>query len=153
MNPTGQPFHPQLGGAPPPAGPTAKDQLNLPGILFIVFGALGVLFGVYGLISSGASNEQLDQLLRDPNLPPALKSFFTTMAGPGAKVTNLLGMLLSGLVAFGGVQMRQLKGYGLVVASCVVAMIPCGNCCCVTLPIAVWALTIITKPEVKAQFT
>lgn len=155
MNPSGQPFPSQFGGAPPPpgAGGGAREALNVPGILFMVFGGLSVLYGIYGLVSGGASSEQMSQMLSDPNLPPAAKDFIRAMAGPGAKVLGLLGMTMSGLLIFGGMQMRNLKSYGVAIAACVVGMLPCTGCCCITLPLGIWTLTILMRPEIKSSFT
>jgi len=148
-NPTGQPF-----GAPPqgPPPPNARDALNVPGILFIVIGGIGVLFALMGLLSSGANREQLMQVMNDPNLPPQAKDLIVKFSSMG-KVFNLLALLFDGLVIFGGIQMRKLKMYPLAVATAFVAMIPCQCVCCLGIPVGIWALTILFKPEVRAQFT
>lgn len=154
MNPSGQPFSPQFGGAPPPPGSGgASEALNVPGILFMVFGSLNILFGLYGLLAGGVNQEQMAQLLSDPNLPQGAKDAIGTLLGPGTKLIGLVGMVLSGLMVFGGMQMRNLKGYGFALTACVLGILPCTNCCCVTLPIGVWALTILTKPDIKAAFS
>lgn len=156
MNPSGQPFGgpgPQF-GAPPPSGGNARELLNVPSILIIVMGAIGILFGLYGMVSSGANSEQLGQLLNDPNLPPAFKKAMTMTTGPMSKVSNLIGMLLDVLMIFGAVQMRNLKMYPLAIAATVISMLPCGGCCClIGLPVGIWALVTLMKPEVKAQFS
>ena len=131
----------------------AREALNVPGMLFIVFGSLSILYGIYGLVGGGANAAQLNQALNDPNLPPAAKDFIRMLAGPGAKVIGLNGMSMSGLMVFAGVQMRNLKNYGLAIAACVIGMLPCTGCCCVTLPIAIWTLTILTRPEIKSSFS
>lgn len=129
-------------------------MLNVPSILLMVMGAIGVLFGLYGLVAGGASNEQLAQLLKDPNMPPALKQMMSMGTGPMSKVSNLVGMLLDVVMIFGAVQMRNLKMYPLAIASTVIAMLPCAGCCCLFgLPIGIWAIVLLLKPEVKAQFS
>jgi hypothetical protein len=157
MNPSGQPFPSQFGGAPPPSGSGggggAREALNVPGILFIVFGALNILFGLVGLVGGGANQAALAKMLNDPNFPAQAKEAISFMAGAGSKIFGLLGLAMSGLMVFGGVQMRNLKGYGVAMAACVIGMLPCTNCCCVTLPIGIWALTILTKPEIKSSFS
>jgi type IV secretory pathway VirB2 component (pilin) len=155
MNPSGQPFPNQFGGAPPPpgAGGGAREALNVPGILFIVFGSLSILYGLYGLVGGGANEAQLNQALSDPNLPPAAKDFIRMLAGPGAKVLNLIAAAMAGLMVFGGVQMRSLKSYPVAIAACVIGMLPCTSCCCVTIPISIWALTILMRPEIKSSFS
>jgi hypothetical protein len=33
-------------------------------------------------------------------------------------------------------------------------MLPCGSCCCIiTMPIGIWALVTLMKPEIKNAFT
>jgi hypothetical protein len=154
MNPSGQPFNPQF-GAPPPGGGGggAREALNVPSILLLVFGALGVLGALYGLVAGGANQAQVAQLMNDPNLPPEAKKALEALLGPGSKLLNLLGLAIAGTMAFGALQMRNLKSYPLAVTACVLGMLPCTNCCCVTLPIGIWALTVLMKPEVKASFT
>ncbi|MFO0596465.1 MAG: hypothetical protein U0228_14205 [Myxococcaceae bacterium] len=162
MNPTGQPFNPNPGGMPPPAGSSsAQQELNVPGLLLMIFGALSALMAVWGLISSflmsGESNAMLSKMMDDPNFPPAAKQMVATMMGSGGKavilIVSLIRMAVSGLLVFGGFQMRNLKGYGLAMATAAIALLPCNGCCCVTLPVGIWALVTLMKPEVKSQFT
>lgn len=59
------------------------------------------------------------------------------------------------LIAFiGAFRMRQLKSYGLAMASAIIAMVPCTTymCCLLMLPMGIWALTVLLKPEVKSAF-
>ena len=125
----------------------------MPSLLLIIFGSLNVLFGLYGLVAGGMNKAQMAQLLNDPNMPQQAKDMIAMMAGAGSKVIGLLGLVISGLMVFGGVQMRNLKSYGLAMAACIVGILPCTNCCCVTLPIGIWALTILMKPEIKSAFS
>lgn len=162
MNPSGQPFPSQF-GAPPPTGGTggggAREAMNVPGILFIVFGSIGVLFALSSLVTGGGDMSQLNQALNDPNLPPEARDFLRALAkglsGPAPKVLNLISAVMSAVMVFGGVQMRNLKNYGLAMATCIIGIIPmCGGCsCCVTLPLGIWVLTILMRPEIKASFT
>lgn len=162
MNPSGQPFPNQFGGAPPPPGTGgAAEALNVPGILFIVFGAFGILSALSGLVRGGGEADMaaFNQALNDPNFPQELKELFRGLmkffAGPGAKGLNVIAALMSGVMVFGGVQMRQLKNYGLAIATCIIGIMPmCGGCCCcITLPLGVWTLTILMRPEIKSAFT
>lgn len=62
---------------------------------------------------------------------------------------------LMALIAFiGAFRMRQLKSYGLAMASTIIAMVPCTTymCCLLMLPMGIWALTVLLKPEVKSAF-
>lgn len=143
---------------PPPSDP-AREALNVPGILMMVFGGLMILSSLFGLVSSAltgnANQDALRPLMDDPNIPANLKQMLATMTGPGAKLINLLSMALSGFMAFGGFQMRNLKNYPLCMAACIVAMLPCtSSCCCIfTMPVGIWALVTMMKPEIKNAFT
>jgi hypothetical protein len=159
MNPSGQPFPNQYGGAPPPPGGGGPaEALNVPGILFIVFGAFGVLSALLGVVR-GADMTAFNQALSDPNLPPEAKDIMRMLggylSGPAPKVMNLISAIMSGLMVFGGVQMRQLKNYGLAIATCIIGIMPiCGGCCCcITMPLGIWTLTILMRPEIKSAFT
>jgi hypothetical protein len=48
---------------------------------------------------------------------------------------------------------EDLKSYGLAMTSSILAMIPCHVCCMVGLPIGIWALIVLLKPEVKSAFS
>jgi hypothetical protein len=38
-------------------------------------------------------------------------------------------------------------------AASIIAIIPCfGPCCCLGIPVGIWALVVINKPEVKSAF-
>ncbi len=141
---------------PPPNDP-AREALNVPSLLFMVFGGISVLYAIFALLSSvlqGDTSAQLQPLLDNPDLPPAAKKLVATMVGPGAKMINLLSMGLAAFIAYAGFQMRNLKSYGVAVAGSIVMMLPCGSCCCfITMPIGIWALVTLMKPEIKNAFT
>lgn len=151
MNPTGQPFSPQPGGTPHPGA--AKDAVNVPSLLLLIFGAIGILWALVSMLGSGANMAQMEQAMNDPNFPEGAKAALRFVAGPGAKLINLFAIAILAAMTFGAWQMRNLKSYGLAVTACVLGMLPCSGCCCVTLPIGIWALMTLMKPEVKAAFS
>ena len=155
MNPSGQPFPSQFGGAPPPPGQggPAREALNVPGILFMVAGGLVVLYSLMNVLSSGMNQAQLQKLMSDPNFPNEAKELIRTLAGPLTKVFSLFAAAVGGLLIFGGYQMRLLKGYGIAMAACIIGLLPCTSCCCLTLPLGIWTLTILTRPEIKSSFS
>jgi hypothetical protein len=76
----------------------------------------------------------------------------TIINGAGGIISGILGFLFGFVIAFGGMKMRQLRGYGVAMAGAVLAMLPCTCCCIVGLPVGIWALIVLMKPEVKAAF-
>jgi hypothetical protein len=152
MNPTGQPF----GGAPmspPPQGAGgARDALNAPGILLIVLGAIGVLMALVSLLPFGSQEAQLAAMLDNPDLPSAWKELIPRLTGL-SRLSSLVSMAVYGVVIAGGVQLRNLKSYPLAVAACFAAMLPCQCACCFGIPVGIWTLIVLFKPEVRAQFS
>jgi len=64
-------------------------------------------------------------------------------------ITLLIGILM----LFAGVKMRRLESYGLCMTASILAMIPCLSCCFLAgLPVGIWALVVLSKPEVKDFF-
>ena len=64
-----------------------------------------------------------------------------------------ISLACSALVFLGGTKMKQLQSYGLAVAASIVSILPCNGCCCVGLPIGVWALMILLTADVKLAFS
>ncbi|HEX5754319.1 MAG TPA: hypothetical protein VFZ09_49510 [Archangium sp.] len=156
---------------PAAAGPgpdkALRDAVNIPGYLLMATGALVVLFWLISLLTSvlgGGSPVQLTELppefYSDPNLAPYRAFLERLMAaqaqGPsvGEILYSLLGVGLGGLIAFGGLQMTKFRMYGVALAASIVAMVPCFSCCCcaIGVPVGIWALVVLSRPEVKAAF-
>lgn len=145
-NPAAPPAGAPLGGA------NAQDALNIPSILLIIAGALGALFALLGMVSAGTGSMN-SMLQGDPQLARQLGPLLKASMGPMAVVLGLLRLAMSGVITFGAIKMRSLQGYGLSMAAAIISIIPCNACCCITLPVGIWALVILMKPEVKASFT
>ena len=131
-----------------PPQPDIKSHVQGPGIALLVLGILVTLTAAANLVShvvasgtQSTGNPQIDQILR-------------SMQGPIGVIAAIAQIAIGGLITFGGVRLRQARSYGLVVASTILAMIPCtsGCCCLAGLPIGIWVLVVIMKPEVKAGF-
>ncbi|MFO0596464.1 MAG: hypothetical protein U0228_14200 [Myxococcaceae bacterium] len=159
MNPTGQPFNPML-GPPPPGMNQVRDEVNVPGLLLIVLGALTVLSAMFGLVMTLLLvKDQPDSapLISDPSVPPALKELLRLTSGASGKVfnifQNLLGAVFGATMVLGGFQMRNLRTWGLALTGAIVAMMPCSCCCVLGLPLGIWSIVVLIKPEVKASFT
>jgi hypothetical protein len=81
-------------------------------------------------------------------------------AGPNGDPAYLIGEVIGGglglifaiLILTGGIRMKQLQSHSLAVTAAVIALLPCGNCCIIGLPIGIWALVVLNRPEVKEAF-
>ena len=58
------------------------------------------------------------------------------------------------LIAFGGMKMRQLTGFGWALTGSILSIIPFTNmCCCAGLPIGLWALVVLFGSDVRLAFS
>jgi len=75
------------------------------------------------------------------------------MATSGNVIFILFGMALCVLVFFGGMKMMNMQSWGLALAASIVALIPCTSpCCCLGLPIGIWAIIVLMDSAVKDAF-
>jgi hypothetical protein len=88
-------------------------------------------------------------------MDPEIARMMQIFAGPAAIiVSTIIGVAVSGLILYGGMQMKKLQSQGLVMGSAIAAMIPCVSpCCFVGIPVGIWALVVLNKPEVKSHFS
>jgi hypothetical protein len=134
------------------------NALNLvsgPATGLLVVGILCALASLSGMVSNllgigmGAAGAA-----PPPNMPPQFTQYMHLMSGGVGLVINIIALALSGLYIFASVKMRKLESYGLVMTATILSMLPCtSSCCCVGLPIGIWILVVLSKPEVKSAFS
>lgn len=99
------------------------------------------------------SNPQFQELARkDPQMAETVLKIMHALTGPLFMVGNLLVIALCGFAIFGALKMRNLQSHGLAVGAAIVSLIPCTGCYCLGIPVGIWALSVLMKPEVKGQF-
>jgi hypothetical protein len=147
---------PEFAGAPrPEAGvtvvpapePGAAERVNGPAIGLIVTAVLGAIMQVVSLIANLAGESIMAQRgMRN-------EAWANVFSGTVGAVSSVIGILLSVLILMGALKMKKLESYGLAIAASIVAMIPClSPCCLLGLPIGIWALVVLNKPEIKSAF-
>jgi hypothetical protein len=135
--------------ARPPAS-VGTQTVQVPGIFLIVAGALGAMANSLNLLShvlgwaifqtQSSGNPELDNVVR-------------VMSGSLGLLFYGFALALNILVIVGGWRMTRLSNYGWCVAAAVVAVVPClSPCCCLGIPPGIWALIVLSRPEVKAAF-
>jgi hypothetical protein len=66
---------------------------------------------------------------------------------------GIIAILMGAVILLGGLKMMKLESFGVAMTASILAMIPClSPCCVIGLPIGIWALVILSKPEVKSAF-
>ena len=78
--------------------------------------------------------------------------FINMFSGAASLVGLFFNIALYGFLFFSATKMRKLENWGLSLAGAIAAMVPCHICCVLGLPIGIWALVILFKPEVQAAF-
>lgn len=136
---------------PPPAASNARDAVALPSVLVLLSGALGTLYGLSTLLFQGPINAWLmHRLAQDPRFADALKT--VPADGGRSYFWPVFTLALSGLAIAGALKMRNLQSFGLAVAGTIASMILFPGCCCFGIPVGIWAIVVVMRPEVKSQF-
>ena len=81
------------------------------------------------------------------NLDPNVKMMENVMNGG----FGVLGLVANSLVLMAGIFMKSLKAYVLCIIGCIASFMLNG-CCCIGLPIGIWALVVLVNSDVKAGF-
>jgi hypothetical protein len=131
----------------------ALDRVKLPAIFLIVAAGLSALGALVGMISPGMNEERLAQVMDDPTVPDWVKQAAEATSGSAAFLPYLATLVISAIVLFGALKMMRLQSFGWAMAAAILAVIPClSPCCCLGIPFGIWALVVLSKPEVKAAF-
>jgi hypothetical protein len=133
--------------AAPPAVSAGAELVKGPAIGLIVVAVLGLVMQIISLIFNlaGAS------FLANAHMPN--EAWVNMFSGAIGAVSSIIGILMSGLILFGATKMKKLESYGMAMTASIIAMIPCFSpCCLLGLPIGIWALVVLAKPEVKSAF-
>ena len=132
----------------PVATAGAAQQVNGPATGLIVTAILGGLAQVASIIANlaGVSGMHQHQMANQP----AWLSMFSGAVGVGF---SILAIVLAGVILMGALKMKKLESYGFAMAASIIAMVPClSPCCLLGLPIGIWAVVVLSKPEVKSAF-
>jgi hypothetical protein len=66
----------------------------------------------------------------------------------------LIGLVVPIVVLLGTIRMEKLQSYGFAMTAAILSIIPCTSPCCFLIgtPIGIWALWVLTDPDVKNAF-
>jgi hypothetical protein len=143
-----------LGGdpyaSPQPSRGAASAMVNGPATALIVVGAINALLAVYnvfqGLFGVAAPPPNVE------GADPELVNMIQSLTGTYALVSGIVVGIVAVVIILGALKMKNLQSYGLSMASSILAMIPCISCCLIGLPIGIWSVVVLSKPEVKSAF-
>lgn len=131
-----------------PRGVSAADQVRGPAVGLIVTAVLGFLVQAAALVMN-VLGVSLGALQRQ-GTPDAWVSMFSGTLGV---VGGILGLAVSAIILYGALKMKKLENHGWAITASILALAPCiSPCCLIGLPIGIWALVVLAKPEVKSAF-
>ena len=61
-------------------------------------------------------------------------------------------LLLHAAIIYGAYGMLHLRRHSWALGSVILAMLPCGGCCILSLPVGIWGLVVLNDPIVKNAF-
>lgn len=125
----------------------ALAKVSTPGLVLAIVSVLGILWSLLSLLLNilGVGVGSFAPAAGD-------ERFVNMFSGGIAIVFAILALIFWGVVLFGALKMRALESYGLAMAAAILAMLPCGCCCIVGLPVGIWCLVVLMDQNVKAQF-
>ena len=138
------------------SGP-ASARVAAPAVALIVVGGIGILVLLLYLV---VTLPRLVEVMNDPPAPPdGVSSDDTayqvgTVIGYGiVLICPFVSLPISVVILLGGIRMRQMKSLAFVRLTCILALIPWHCGWLLSLPVAVWALTVLAQKDVRGSFS
>lgn len=142
----------------------ARNRVRPPAIVMLVFAIISLLMVPLGVLQYGNLPQQFEKerekIDKDQKLNAGqkqdAKDFMTKaeeIAMVAVPIFYVLHAIIGVFTVIGSLMMMNLRSYGLSVTVAVLNIISLGhNCCCLTLPVGVWALLVLMDVRVKAGF-
>lgn len=140
-------FESGFGGAGGPDRQAAIDKVKPVALTLIISMALMMVLVVIGimlnLLGIGLGAAAAD----------SPEGFESMVSGTTGLIQGVMGLAFGGVIIYGSLQMMKLESFGLSMAACIMAMVPCVSpCCCIGLPVGIWGLVVLNDPAVKPFF-
>ena len=154
--PAGQ--HPELasGGAPPVPGVpqpmtiqpgAAQAAVNGPATFMLVLGIICLILVPISVLLG---------IIQGPNayndMPPELRDIFLNYSGAYSLLSNAISFIANILIVVGALKMKKCQSYGLAMTASILCILCDWGCCCLGIGAGIWAIVVLSKPEVKAAF-
>lgn len=129
----------------------SKSTLDKKSTCLVVIGALNGLISILTLLGSIARFAGIGGREWLPTRDAERFGFYVgTLVSYGS---GLLALIAAPVIIYGAIQMMKGRKFGLAKASAILAIVPFTSCCFLFgIPIGIWALTVLNKPDVKAFF-
>jgi hypothetical protein len=131
----------------------AREKTSMPGLALLIVGLLTILGQLAGLIWQGIVTVPVVMSYISSGAGTDVWISFATSSGLQI-VSTIIGFFCGFIILFSGTRLRAVRSAGIVYAGAIMAALPCcsGYCCCIGLPIAIWAIVTMQDEQVKAAF-
>jgi len=131
----------------------AREKTAMPGLAMLILGILTILGQLAGLIWQAITTVPIILSYIDAGAGSEVWISFATSSGIQI-VSTIIGFFCGFVILFAGTRLRAVRSAGIVYAGAILAALPCcsGYCCCIGLPIAIWAIVTMQDEQVKAAF-
>jgi GYF domain 2 len=164
---TPPPLAGQVGGVPPlsaatnyrqpgDSGAIDGDAVRAPAICLIIYAAISLLNAIGSMVFSA---KNITEMLTSSgmNIPPEVRDMlgrFSTMSSAMIWAQTAFNFALAAAMLFGAIRMLQLGSRNWAIAAGCIAVFPCGGgcCCLIGIPLGIWALVVLARPEVRDAF-
>lgn len=125
-------------------------KVKPPAIAVMVATGIGMALGVVAILLNVLG--MAAPIATDPAADPGAQ-FSVVMSGGFGIASAIIGLLIGAFIIYCMTRMMRLEQWGLALAGSILAMIPCLSPCCILgLPFGIWAIVVLTQPDVKAAF-
>jgi Flp pilus assembly protein protease CpaA len=123
-------------------------QVSSPSVGLLVTGVIGGILSLLGLILNAIGTSVI------PFVEDSLdERYMDLWEGAAGIISSFIGIVVAAFIIYAALKMKELSQYGLCMAASILAIIPCiSPCCIIGLPIGIWCLVVLTRPDVKAAF-
>jgi hypothetical protein len=131
-----------------PGNDSILTQLKALGIIFIVLAVLGILGGIYVIVSNIIVLANGGMPI-DENIEPQARQIME-LTVPISIVVGVISIFAQIFILLAGINMLRLRGRTMIIVGAIVASIPFMTPCCVTgMPFGIWALIVMNDPRAK----
>lgn len=128
----------------------ALQQVSAPATGLLVTGIVGAAVSLLTIMGTGLGSLTHFGRRWADDMPDWYGEMFEGFFAMGFSV---VGLAIAGFIIFAALKMKDLQQWGVAVAASVLAVIPCVSPCCVLgLPIGIWCLVVLMRPDVKDAF-
>ena len=131
----------------------AEGKVSGPAVGLIVTAIIGFVFQAIGIVTNLIGTAAFNPF-PNGNAPPGFNPEALRMfQGTVGVVFNFIAIAVGVVILLGALKMKKLESREWAMTASILAMIPCiSPCCVVGIPIGIWALVVLSKPEVKSAF-